>query len=101
MSNNLRSTELKEFLTHAGWGEAARTPLNADASTRRYERLRRKTETAMLMDAPPLESLPCPPEADEEERIRLGWNAIARLAASRVEAFAAVAGHLEILRIAA
>jgi aminoglycoside/choline kinase family phosphotransferase len=101
MTENLRATEIKEFLARAGWGEAARTPLTADASTRRYERLRRKVETAMLMDAPPLESLPCPPDADEEERLKLGWNAIARLAASRVEAFAAVAGHLANLGLSA
>ncbi len=101
MSNNLRSSEIQEFLTHAGWGEAARTPLNADASTRRYERLRRKTETAMLMDAPPLESKPCPPGADEEERIKLGWNAVSRLAASRVEAFGAIADHLATLGLSA
>jgi hypothetical protein len=98
---NLRDSEIVEFLTRAGWGEAARTPLNADASTRRYERLRRKTETAMLMDAPPLEAPPCPPGADDEERRKLGWNAISRLAASRVEAFAAVAGHLAQLGLAA
>lgn len=98
---NLRESEIVEFLARAGWGEAARTPLNADASTRRYERLRRKTETAMLMDAPPLESLPCPPGADDEERMKLGWNAISRLAASRVEAFAAVAGHLNNLGLSA
>ena len=91
---NLRDSEIAEFLARAGWGEAARTPLTADASTRRYERLRRKTETAMLMDAPPLESQPCPPGADDETRLKLGWNAISRLAASRVEAFAAVGGHL-------
>ncbi len=101
MSDNLRATEIREFLAQAGWGEAARTPLNADASTRRYERLRRKTETAMLMDAPTLESQPCPPGAGEEERLKLGWNAIARLAASRVEAFAAVAGHLDNLGLSA
>ena len=82
MNNNLRSSEIQEFLDKAGWGEASRTPLNADASTRRYERLRRKTETVMLMDAPPLESVPCPPGADDEERLKLGWNAISRLAAS-------------------
>jgi aminoglycoside/choline kinase family phosphotransferase len=98
---NLRSSEIQEFLTRSGWGEAARTPLNADASTRRYERLRRKTETAMLMDAPPLESLPCPPGASDEERTSMGWNAISRLAASRVEAFAAVAGHLVNLGLSA
>jgi aminoglycoside/choline kinase family phosphotransferase len=98
---NLRSSEIQEFLTRSGWGEAARTALNADASTRRYERLRRKTETAMLMDAPPLESLPCPPGASDEERTSMGWNAISRLAASRVEAFAAVAGHLVNLGLSA
>jgi len=98
---NLRATEIREFLVRSGWSEAARTPLNADASTRRYERLRRKTETAMLMDAPPLESLPCPPGADEDERLKLGWNAIARLAASRVEAFAAVADYLGHLGLSA
>lgn len=98
---NLRDSEICEFLAQAGWGEAARTPLNPDASTRRYERLRRKTETAMLMDAPPLESSPCPPEAGEDERLALGWNAVSRLAASRVEAFAAVAGHLERLGLSA
>jgi aminoglycoside/choline kinase family phosphotransferase len=101
MNNNLRSSEIQEFLDKAGWGEAARTPLNAHASTRRNERLRRKTETAMLMDAPPLESQPCPPTADEDERLRLGWNAVSRLAASRVEAFAAVAGHLANLGLSA
>ena len=101
MNNNLRAREIQEFLDKAGWGEAARTPLNADASTRRYERLRRKTETAMLMDAPPLESQPCPPGASDDERIRLGWNAVSRLAASRVEAFAAVAGHLAGLGLSA
>ncbi len=98
---NLRDSEIVEFLTRAGWGEASRTPLTADASTRRYERLRRKTETAMLMDAPPLESAPCPPGADDETRIKMGWNAISRLAASRVEAFAAMAGHLQNLGLSA
>ncbi len=98
---NLRASEIQEFLSRAGWGEAARTPLNQDASTRRYERLRRKTETAMLMDAPPLESLPCPPDASDEERLALGWNAVSRLAASRVEAFAALSAYLRTLGLSA
>jgi aminoglycoside/choline kinase family phosphotransferase len=98
---NLRESEIVEFLARAGWGEASRTPLTADASTRRYERLRRRTQTAMLMDAPPLESLPCPPGADDETRLKMGWNAISRLAASRVEAFAAVAEHLLQLGLSA
>lgn len=98
---NFRSSEIQEFLSRAGWGEAARTPLNQDASTRRYERLRRKTETSMLMDAPPLESQPCPPDASDEERLALGWNAISRLAASRVEAFAAMSAYLRTLGLSA
>jgi aminoglycoside/choline kinase family phosphotransferase len=100
--NNLRESETVEFLAQSGWGTAQRTPLNADASTRRYERLRRKAnETAMLMDAPPLESPPCPPDADDDQRIALGWNAASRLAASRVEAFIAIAGHLKSLGLSA
>ncbi len=101
MNNNFRGSEIQEFLTRAGWGEASRTPLNQDASTRRYERLRRKTETSMLMDAPPLESQPCPPNASDEERLALGWNAISRLAASRVEAFAAMSAYLRTLGLSA
>ena len=100
--NNLRESEMVEFLARSGWGTAQRTALNADASTRRYERLRRKAnETAMLMDAPPLESPPCPPDADDDQRIALGWNATSRLAASRVEAFIAIAGHLTGLGLSA
>ena len=55
----------------------------------------------MLMDAPPLESQPCPPNATDEERLALGWNAISRLAASRVEAFAAMSAYLRTLGLSA
>ncbi|HMO07397.1 MAG TPA: phosphotransferase [Paracoccaceae bacterium] len=41
------------FLAAAGWDGAARAHLAGDASARRYWRLRRGTETAILMDAPP------------------------------------------------
>ncbi|SFC81574.1 aminoglycoside phosphotransferase family protein [Tropicimonas isoalkanivorans] len=41
------------FLRRAGWGGAEAAPLAGDASTRRYERLARGAETAILMDAPP------------------------------------------------
>lgn len=41
------------FLTSAGWGKARRTALAGDASARRYERLHRDNETAVLMIAPP------------------------------------------------
>ena len=49
----------------------------------------------MLMDAPPsAESPPCDPAWDRAQRTRAGWNAMARLAGGRVEAYAAVAGYL-------
>lgn len=91
----LRSEQIRAFLAAAGWGEAARQPLGQDASTRRYERLSHPDgRTAILMDAPPVEDEPCPPDADEETRRAMGWNASTRLAASRVDAFVALAGEL-------
>ena len=98
---NLRDSEIEAFLAAAGWGDGQRQPLNADASTRRYERLRRGLESAMLMDAPVLEAPPCPVDADDDQRMELGWNAVSRLAASRVEAFVAVARWLCALGLSA
>lgn len=90
-----RAEALARLLEETGFASAQRIPLAGDASTRRYERLHIDGRQAILMDAPPsAESPPCPPDADEAERLRLGWNATARLAASRVEAFVAVADHL-------
>jgi aminoglycoside/choline kinase family phosphotransferase len=84
------------LLARTGFAEADRRPLAGDASTRAYERLALPDRKAILMIAPPnSESPPCPPEADDATRLALGWNAAARLAASRVEAFVAVAQHLE------
>jgi len=91
-----RSEALTRLLQQTGFAAAARSPLAGDASTRRYERLALGDRKAVLMDAPPsAEAPPCPAGATVEERRSLGWNATARLAASRVEAFAAVAGHLK------
>jgi N-acetylmuramate 1-kinase len=42
-----------EFLTKVGWADAAILPLAGDASFRRYFRVVRGADTAMLMDAPP------------------------------------------------
>jgi N-acetylmuramate 1-kinase len=39
------------FLNGSGWGDAACEPLTGDASTRRYFRLRRRGQNAILMDA--------------------------------------------------
>lgn len=48
-----RAAATHDFLTHAGWAEATRSPLAGDASTRRYERLRLQNAAAVLMDAAP------------------------------------------------
>lgn len=46
------SEEISAFLVTAGWGDAVRRPLAGDASARRYERLSRGAERAVLMIAP-------------------------------------------------
>jgi len=99
----MRTEALNRLLAQTGFADAVRTPLAGDASTRRYERLAAPDgRRAILMDAPPsAESAPCPPGATPAERRTMGWNATSRLAASRVEAFAAVAEHLNKLGLAA
>lgn len=102
--DNSREALRIAFLKANNWSDAKRTPLAADASTRRYERLSRNmgTERVMFMDAPIKgESAPCPPEADEATRNQMGWNAQSRLAASRVEAFVAIAEHLNAIGLSA
>ena len=51
---------MKPFLAKAGWNDAAIDPIPGDASFRRYFRLRRAGQTAMLMHAPPPEEDPQP-----------------------------------------
>lgn len=48
-----RAMEIEKFLEHSGWADAARLPITADASFRRYERLILNGQNAVLMDAPP------------------------------------------------
>ncbi len=48
-----RRASSQAFLTANGWGAAERRFLAGDASDRSYDRLTRKGETAVLMDAPP------------------------------------------------
>ncbi len=91
------------FLAGAGLADAAREMLAGDASTRRYERLHPPSGPSLiLMDQPPAaETKPCPPDATPKERAALGYNALARLAAGRVDAFVACAGHLRGLGLSA
>ncbi len=48
-----RGEALRAFLGDAGWAGANVAPLAADASFRRYDRVRLKDRDAVLMDAPP------------------------------------------------
>tara|TARA_B100000315_G_scaffold113202_2_gene103808 strand:- start:1961 stop:2974 length:1014 start_codon:yes stop_codon:yes gene_type:complete len=50
-----RAALIEAFLTAAGWAGARRSLLAGDASFRRYERIERDGERAVLMDAPPPE----------------------------------------------
>jgi hypothetical protein len=94
--NSDREALKAEFLKQTGLDGARRVPLTGDASTRRYERLYRGDGVSLIfMDQPPsLETAPCPPGASPEERAAAGYNALARLAAGRVDAFVATAGWL-------
>jgi aminoglycoside/choline kinase family phosphotransferase len=84
-----REAQTRAFLTAAGLNHARRDAMPGDASTRRYERLHRAdASTLILMDAPPtVEGAPCGPDATPEQRAAAGYNALARLAACRVDAF--------------
>ena len=98
-----REAQRLALLERAGLAAAERHPLPGDASTRRYERLITPGGAAlMLMDQPPAaESPPCAPDWTPEHRRAAGWNALARLSAGRVEAFAAVAEHLRAVGLSA
>ncbi|KAF0117689.1 MAG: aminoglycoside phosphotransferase [Hyphomonadaceae bacterium] len=86
---------VEETIAKSGFAGAKRIILNEDASTRAYERLELNGKTAILMKAPVgAENPPCPIDANEAEREELGWNALSRLASSRVEAFVAIGDFL-------
>ncbi len=105
MSETLTDREAQRvaFLTEAGLDEAVRAPLPGDASTRRYERLTPVTGPGlMLMDQlAAAESPPADPSWSPERRKSEGWNAVARLSAGRIEAFAAVASHIRSVGLSA
>jgi hypothetical protein len=91
-----REAEKAAFLANAGLGEARREPLTGDASTRSYERLHPPGGASLiLMDQPPVLETPiCPPRATDAERLALGYNAAARLAAGSIAAFVTTAAYL-------
>jgi aminoglycoside/choline kinase family phosphotransferase len=86
-----RDAAIAAFLTQAGWGKAVRAPLAGDASARRYERVRKGSRKAVLMDAPPE-----PGEAVTGPQGALrasGYSAAARLAVD-CRPFVAIATYL-------
>jgi hypothetical protein len=90
-----RAEQMQAFIASAGWTGAELHPLAGDASTRRYMRLARRGHTAMLMDQPRgVETATCPPGASDEERRKLGYNAMARLAGPDCRPFAALSAFL-------
>jgi len=98
-----RALLIAGFLQASGLAGADRRPLPGDASTRRYERLTTAAGSSLiLMDQPPnLETAPCPPQASDAERRALGFNAMYRLAAGRVDAFVACAAYLRSIGLSA
>ena len=100
---NDREAQRVAFLKEVGLADAGRAPLPGDASTRRYERLTPANGPGlMLMDqVAAAESPPADPSWSPERRKAEGWNAIARLSAGRIEAFAAVASYLRSVGLSA
>jgi len=92
-----RQSEITAFITASGWGDANVESFPGDASSRRYFRLTRGEEVAVLMDAPRGAETPAEPEgATVAEREALGYNALARLAGPEPAAFACLSNELVI-----
>lgn len=92
-----RDVEIKTFLAGAGWGDADVESFPGDASSRRYFRLSRGDELAVLQDAPRGAEAPAEPEgASAADRKALGYNAMARLAGPEPAAFACLSNELVI-----
>ena len=88
MTGSARRREIDRFLAGAGWNGAAVEPLAADASFRRYLRVRRGSRTAVLMDAPPDREPIAPYAAIARHLLSLGFGA------PRIEAEDRAAGLL-------
>ena len=101
-NDTLSAGQVETFLDTVGWSAATRAPITGDASTRRYVRLTRGTEKAVLMLAPPAaETATCPPEASPDDRKLLGYNATARLAGPNLNAFVEISKTLRAADLSA
>lgn len=92
-----REQQRERFISGAGWDSAAIENFPGDASSRRYFRLTRGDDIAVLMDAPRGAETPAEPEgATVAQREALGYNALARLAGPEPAAFTCIANELVI-----
>lgn len=92
-----RGANRQAFLASVGWSKAKLQSFPGDASSRRYFRLTKSDEVAVLMDAPKAAETPAEPEgATVAERKALGYNAVARLAGPEPAAFLSIANELLI-----
>lgn len=90
-----RRADMETFIKASGWGDAEVEAFPGDASSRCYFRLTRGPDIAVLMDAPKGAETPNETEgASVEDRIKLGYNAIARLAGPDPSAFVAIDNEL-------
>lgn len=97
-----RDEAARRFLARVGWRDAELVPLQGDASTRRYIRLKMNGRGAMLMDQPLRAETPsAPADATPEQRRALGYNAVARLAGADCGRFAAASNYLRSLGLSA
>ena len=92
-----RNAQRGAFIALSGWADASVESFPGDASSRRYFRLKRGDEVAVLMDAPRGVEAPAEPEsASPADRAVLGYNALARLAGPEPAAFACLSNELVI-----
>lgn len=75
MTDTAREARIVRFLAVHGWGDADRRRLAGDASFRHYDRLERKGERAVLMDAPPPQEDVRPYMAVAELLRNMGYSA--------------------------
>ncbi len=100
VSGTAPMSDPRAFLQQAGWGEAEVAPLQGDASTRRYARLRHGARLAMLMDQPQGAETPCAaPDASEADAPRPGLQRGGAAGGCRLPtALSAVAHYLRSAR---
>lgn len=87
MAEQQRSARRQAFVRSAGWSDAAEALLAGDASFRRYYRLRRGSQSAVVMDAPPPQEDVRPFIVIARHLHDLGFSAPAILAEDPVNGF--------------